>query len=499
MKSSKKILSITLTVALMFASSAVIQKAHAAFVTSPKVEIGFNNTVALKSDGTVWAWGDNTSSKLGDGTTTDNTVPKQVSGLDHIKDIAAGSNHVLVLKEDGTVWSWGGNTSGQLGDGTKTGRKVPVQVSGLSSVKAVYAGEGNSSFAIKTDGTLWAWGSTSYDRLGTGDSTVRTTPVLVTGVSNVKALSIGMKNVVAETNLGTYWTWGDNSNYQIGNGVKTSQKTPLLISGLTDVISFSSGDMNAMFVKTDGSVLNMGNGFTNGVAEPRGVDYKVPTLVSSIANGKQVATHATRAFVIKTDGTLWGFGYNFSGGLGRGNTSVNAEQYVPKQVVKDLAFTPLTDVIYVASGQNHSAAITSDGTVWSWGGTNSAGAMGDGTKVAKSYAVPAVGLNLLGNQTESIQLNETKFISLGQSETKRFQFIPAQSGTVNIMTGQWQFPTDPVITLLDANNNILATDDDSGVNLEALISYYVTAGQTYYVEITGYNAGQVNGTLTITM
>ncbi|GFN31893.1 RCC1 domain-containing protein [Paenibacillus xylaniclasticus] len=499
MSRRKRLLSIGLTVALLFAGTALTPKAEAAFVTTPKVEIGFNNTIALKSDGTVWAWGDNASSKLGDGTTTDRVVPQQVSGLTNIKDIAAGSNHVLVLKEDGTVWAWGSNSAGQLGDGTKTSRKVPVQVSGLSSVKAIYAGEGNSSFAIKNDGTLWVWGSDSYDRLGLGGTGSRTLPTMVTGISNVKSLSIGMKNVVAETSLGTYWTWGNNGSFQIGNGVTTSQKTPLQIAGLTDVVSYSSGDMNAMFVKTDGSVLNLGDGFTNGVSSPRGVDYKVPTLVPTISNGKLVTTHAQRAFVVKDDGTLWGFGYNISGGLGRGHSAVNSDQYVPQQVVKDLASTPLTDVIYVTSGQNHSAAITSDGTVWSWGGTNATGAMGDGTKVAKHYAVPAVGLNLLSDQAESIQLNETKYISLGQGETKRFQFIPAQSGMVTITTGPWQFPTDPVITLLDQNNTILAVDDDSGPDLEALITYYVIAGQKYYIEINGYIGGQVNGTLTVTM
>ena len=116
---------------------------------------GSAHSVALKNDGTVWAWGENYAGQLGDATTTDRTMPVQVSGLSGIKAISVGYVHNLALKSDGTVWAWGSNNFGQLGDGTHTSRLTPVRVSGLSGVKAIAACNYHN-LALKTDGTVRA-------------------------------------------------------------------------------------------------------------------------------------------------------------------------------------------------------------------------------------------------------------------------------------------------------------------------------------------------------
>ncbi len=128
------------------------------------VTAGKYHSLALKHDGTVWAWGDNSKGQLGDNTNTQRLYPTQVSGLDSVSAIAAGEYHVLAIR-NGAVWAWGDNSKGQLGDGTTVQRKTPTPLSNLSNVIAIAAG-GNHSLAVKEDGTVWAWGDNTYGQLG---------------------------------------------------------------------------------------------------------------------------------------------------------------------------------------------------------------------------------------------------------------------------------------------------------------------------------------------
>ena len=144
------------------------------------ITAGESHTVAVKQDGTVWAWGNNSYGQLGNGTTTVRITPVQVSGLStNVTAIAAGGNYTVALKQDGTIWAWGDNYYGELGDGTYTERHTPVQVSGLSGVTAIAAG-GRHTVAMKQDGTVWAWGDNSIGQIGDGTKSYwpwPTTPV----------------------------------------------------------------------------------------------------------------------------------------------------------------------------------------------------------------------------------------------------------------------------------------------------------------------------------
>ncbi len=146
---------------------------------------GGYHSLARKSDGTVAAWGNGYQGQLGNGSNTQTvTTPVQVSGLSGVLDISAsstvagGSYHSLAVTTDGSVWAWGYNSNGQLGNGTTTNSYVPTRVSGLTGVTEVAAGEA-SSFARQPDGTVWAWGWNLYGQLGDGTTTNRTTPVRV--------------------------------------------------------------------------------------------------------------------------------------------------------------------------------------------------------------------------------------------------------------------------------------------------------------------------------
>src|SRR5215208_1144181 len=153
--------------------------------------------------GELWAWGRNDYGQLGDGTTTQRNTPVQVSGLSDVKAIAGGFYHSLALKNDGTVWAWGSNKYSQLGDGTTTtNSSTPVQVSGLSDVKAISSG-GYHGLALKNDGTLWAWGRNDYGQLGDDTTTQRNTPVQVRGLSGVQAIDGGGNHSLAVTSSDT--------------------------------------------------------------------------------------------------------------------------------------------------------------------------------------------------------------------------------------------------------------------------------------------------------
>ncbi|MZQ82356.1 RCC1 repeat- and reductase domain-containing protein [Paenibacillus sp. 5J-6] len=196
------------------------------------VEAGFYHSLALKSDGTVWAWGSNIFSELGDGTTTTPLTPVQVSGLSNVSYVSAGSTHSLAIKSDGTVWAWGNNTDGQFGDGTTTSHTTPVQIPGLSNVKVVEADE-QHSFAIKNDGTLWAWGYNDFGQLGDGTTgSTYLSPVQVAGLSGVTAVSASGTFTVAQKSDGTVWAWGHNYWRELGDGTRIDRYTPVQVTGL---------------------------------------------------------------------------------------------------------------------------------------------------------------------------------------------------------------------------------------------------------------------------
>ena len=168
---------------------------------TPMVAAGYGYTVALKADGTLWAWGANASDQIDGDATAIRTNPVQI-GSDY-KAVAAGPNHTLALKTDGTLWAWGANSCGQLGDGTVMDRTSPVRIgSGFTSVVVGH----NYTVALKADGTLWAWGANDDGQLGDGTTIDRYSPVHIgTGYNAVAA---GFDKMVALKDDGSVWEWG---------------------------------------------------------------------------------------------------------------------------------------------------------------------------------------------------------------------------------------------------------------------------------------------------
>ena len=196
--------------------------------------------LALRHDGAVLAWGDNAGGTLGNGTTNPSLLPAFVSALgpgSGVIALAPSAPFALALKGDGTVLAWGGNVLGNLGDGTFMGRLTPVVVSGLgagSGVIAIAVGLSHS-VALKSDGSVWTWGSNNNSNLGNpgvvGPSNV---PVPVSGLgsgSGVVAIAAGGNFTLALNSDGTIWVWGTNGNGQLGIGNTTNQPVPVQVKG----------------------------------------------------------------------------------------------------------------------------------------------------------------------------------------------------------------------------------------------------------------------------
>ena len=313
-------------------------------------------TLALKSDGTVWGAGHNGYGQLGDGGGTNGTgpirsTPVQVLNLTGVVQLAAGGLHSLAVKSDGTVWAWGSNYVGQLGNGTYTDSSVPVQVFGLTGVVQV-AGSQAHSLALKSDGTVWAWGQANQGQLGNGTYTDSAVPVQVSGLTGVVQIAGGLSHSLAVKSDGTVWAWGSNTQAQLGDGTYLARNVPVQVPGLTDMVQVAGGQYHSLAVKSDGTVWawgrnNQGQLGDGGPAIDRNVAGQVPGLTGVV----QVAGGFGHSLARKSDGTVWAWGVNVQGQVGDGTTT---QRSTPVQVLG------LVGITQIAAGSFHSLAVQAD-------------------------------------------------------------------------------------------------------------------------------------------
>ena len=222
------------------------------------ITAGGYHSICLKNDGSVWAWGSNRYGQLGDRTNTySRNIPASVPGLTNIIAIAAGSSHSIALKKDGTVWAWGRNKSGQLGNGTTSDQNIPGSIPGLSSVIAIAAGDSHS-IAIKEDGSVWTWGENNYGQLGNGTTSDQNIPGCVPELSNVIAIASGYAHTIALKKDGTVWSWGRNYSAELGDGTTTLRKFPSYVSGISNVTAIAAGCNHSFALTNDGTTWTWG-------------------------------------------------------------------------------------------------------------------------------------------------------------------------------------------------------------------------------------------------
>jgi alpha-tubulin suppressor-like RCC1 family protein len=326
-------------------------------------------------EGNLWDWGLN-AGNLGDNTSTARSTPiTTFSGGTNWKQVNSGGYHTVAIKTDGTLWTWGNNISGQIGDNTTTFRSTPVTTfSGGNNWKSIAGGQFHT-VAIKTDGTLWTWGRSNSGQLGNNDSfTDSVTPVTTfAGGNNWRQIECGWSHTMAIKTDGTLWTWGRNAEGQLGDNTTTQRNTPVTtFLGGGDWKSIAGGQIFTASIKTDGTLWTWGDNLSGQLGDNSGASSKNTPVTTFLGGGdwKSVATGGTHITAIKTDGTLWTWGSNASGQLGDNTTT---QRNTPVTT-----FSGGTNWKQVDADGGNTTTVKTDGTLWTWG-RNTEGQVGDNT------------------------------------------------------------------------------------------------------------------------
>jgi alpha-tubulin suppressor-like RCC1 family protein len=360
--------------------------------------IQFFKTVDLTTP--MYAWGSNSSGRLGDGTAITRRSPVSVIGgfTDWI-EASAGGGHSVAVRANGTVWAWGSNSNGRLGDGTIITRSSPVSVvGGFTDWISASAGSFHS-VAVRANGTVWAWGYNSSGQLGNGTTTDRSSPVsVVGGFSDWISASTGQAHSVAVRANGTVWAWGSNNiiefligggqsvipTGQLGNGTITDRSSPVLVvGGFTDWVQVSGGSYHSLGVRANGTVWAWGYNGSGQLGDGTLISRSSPvSVVGGFTDWISASGGSSHSVAVRANGTVWAWGFNYSGRLGDG-TIINRSS--PVSVVGGF-----TDWISASAGSFHSLGVRANGTVWAWG-RNSNGYLGDDTITSRSSPVSVVG------------------------------------------------------------------------------------------------------------
>ncbi|RYM31307.1 T9SS type A sorting domain-containing protein [Brumimicrobium glaciale] len=296
---------------------------------------GTNNTFAIKNNGTLWGCGSNQYGSLGVNSSNLNfTLFQQITTANNWVKVAPTFGFTIALKADGTIWAWGQNDNYQLGNSPASPEQLfPLQVGTDTDWVEIATGTNRISFAIKADGTIWGWGknSSSIIVLGSGTATVAI-PTQVGTDTDWLTMSVGSQHILAKKVDSTLWSWGGGAGLGVG-GTPPVTNTPQQIS--TDKwISFSAGTNTSFGIKEDGTLWAWGFNTNGQLGDGTSTDRLAPTQIGTETNwatveaGKYATTVAT-----KTDGTVWYWGRNYYGEFGNGSSYGTAYYNTPTQTI----------------------------------------------------------------------------------------------------------------------------------------------------------------------
>jgi len=310
------------------------------------------------------------------------------SGL-KMGSLAAGGFHSLQVKFDGTAWASGWNANGQLGRGNNNNLSLPHVVLAnnfnevpLMSCLGVAAGFAHT-VALRTDGSVWTWGSDANGQLGDGGAnTDSSIPVRVTALTNMLAVAAGSNHCLAVRGDGTVWTWGLGTSGQLGQGSNLSTNVPVRALVISNTVVVAGGNAHSLALRADGSVWSWGLGTSGQLGRGNTLSTNRPDRVNIVTNIVSVAAGDFHSLAVRADGTVWAWGLGTNGQLGNGNNT---------STVQAIQISGLSGVMAVAGGGAHSLGLKGDGTVWSWG-LNSSGQLGNNSTTSANTPVLVSGL-----------------------------------------------------------------------------------------------------------
>ncbi len=335
------------------------------------------NTLALKQNGTLWAWGLNDYGQLGQGT-LDVTAHATQTQVGHAHDwvaVSCGGADTFALKKDGTLWAWGNNSDwgGNLGLGrsrlpplgpgyenTNLDRWSPTPVGHVHDWAAVFGGY-EHGLAIRKDGTLWSWGPNWYGALGVGNTNFGLSPAEVGHDTDWAAAAGGGDFSLALKKDGTLWAFGSNSYGNLGLGDTTDRHSPTQVGSAHDWAAVSAGIGYSLATRKDGTLWAWGDNSFGELGLGDTAERHTPTQVGSASDWVGVCCLGHHSVALKADGTLWAWGENSYGQLGLGDTT---DRSSPTQVGTS------RDWAAIAPGGADSyqtLALKRDGSLWAWG------------------------------------------------------------------------------------------------------------------------------------
>lgn len=378
----KKILGAILATSMLFSTNVFAEE----FSTQPMISSGSTWNLALKSDGTVWAWGLNEYGVMANGTVKYAQFPTQIKGLKDIVQVNAKSDFGMALDNTGKVWVWGKEYNNE--DETDKSHKMdnsnaiftskdatPKVISDISDVKEI-DGYGNTSIAVKKDGTVWSWDNS---KINIGKKNI-VAPKQVQGLSDVKSIAMGETYnnndsyyAIALKNDGTVWDWGDSKNGYIQRVNKNKESEPQQILYLKDVTKIDAGEDVLLALDKEGAVWSWGDK-ENGKLGRDKAPLLMPQKIDGLNKIVDIKVGYDHSLALSSDGKVYGWGDNTEGELGKDGMTGRIEKSKTgnSSEIRFFAETPIevpnvANSVGIEAGHNFSMFITKDGSVLSCG------------------------------------------------------------------------------------------------------------------------------------
>lgn len=432
------------------------------------ISAGQNFSLGIKSDGTMWGWGIN-SNRLGLGLANlaNQNLPTQIGTATDWVSVSAGSTHSLAVKLNGTLWTWGNGQFGQLGNGIFSSATPNVtQIGTATDWVSASAGYG-FSLAIKTNGTLWAWGLNNTGQLGDNTLIDKNLPIQVGTATDWQRVDAGGQHSLGVKTTGTLWAWGNNTFGQLGNSNNTTSQIPIQIGTLSNWSLISAGFDHSLAIDTSNFLFSWGNNVNGQLGSGNNTASNTPNQVQFTADGTPslciaISAGNTHSLILRSDSSLWSCGFNTSGQLGQGNnTNTNAFSQVGTN----------TNWIAISAGDPHSLVLQNNFDLWSTG-RNIEGQLG-------------IGSNTNANVLQAIACPVSLSVD-DQGMLGDIKIYPNPTSDFLIISSTTDFSENDIITITNMQGQLIKTTTFQNTTMETIDMSKQSSG-IYILSITSEN------------